>query len=673
MQVPRYIVFLITLIYPFFIYSQGYICAIGGGGENYNDWSDAPYSWIVQKSNFGKVIVLSVNDETNWIPDYFVSKGASSAVNLKINTRDLANSQAVYDSIVAASAIFIKGGDQYNYINYWKGTLTEDAIRAVWQRGGVVAGTSAGAMVLSEFIISAKYGSLTPESAISNPFSQAGFIEPDFLGLVPGTIFDTHFIERARQGRLLAQVVRLFNEGHTSVRGVGIDDRTALCISPNGKGVVRGSGAVSVFRADTLTRSIVSGTQYELENLLVTQMVAGWEYDFVNNTVSTLPPSARPFSAGNDHSFASNVYLTGGNYQQFAHTTMLTEIAQSAGGRNIMIFAGSTYLSQANSIQTVLQSAGATTEVVSYGAASETDTALISRLSQAGAVVFTGNDVTTLKPITLPGSTIGALLKTKFDLPGFISVFIGETSRLAGEAFADDLFTDQYAAYRGKMTLKTGLGALNGFSFGPLTFDNSTYHETRMSALLWSAFRGEVPTGMYEHGTGTYRFDPESSNIYYKGFPLFRFDFSEATLADSSTYRASNSIGPRQAVAFDRYRISASNNYSRAFNTTTGKFVDIPVSVKETGQVPSGFGIKVFPNPFNPETTILIDSPTAGFTTVTLHSITGEKLLTLHSGDLHSGTSRIMLNGVSLPSGVYFISVHVDGHTPVIEKVVLLK
>ncbi len=671
---PRILIFFFLLPVLYFnTFSQGYICAVGGGGEDYSDWSDAPYSWIVQKGNFGKVIVLSVNDETNWIPDYFVSKGAASAVNLKINTRDLANSQVVYDSIVAASAIFIKGGDQYNYINYWKGTLTEDAIKAVWQRGGVVAGTSAGAMVLSEFIISAKYGSLTPESALSNPFSQAGFIEPDFLGLVPGTIFDTHFIERARHGRLVAQMVKLFNEGNTSVRGVGIDDRTAICISPDGKGVVMGSGAVSVYRADSLTRTVVNGTQYELENLLVTQMVAGWEYDFVNNTVSSVPSSARPFSAVNNVSLSSNVYLTGGNFQQGAHTAMLNEVAQKSAGKNIMIFAGSAYLTQANSIQSMLQSAGATTEVVNYNASSETDTALVSRLSQAGAVIFTGNDVTALKPLTLPGSTIGTLMKTKVTISGFISVFIGETARLAGEAFADDLFTDQYAAYRGKMTLKTGLGAIKGFSYGPLTFDNSTYHETRMSALLWSAFRGGLQRAMYEHGIGTYRFDPETSNIYYKGFPLFLFDFSEATLADSSKYRASSSTGPRQAVAFDRYRISASNNYSRAFNTTIGKFVDIPVSVKETHQVPSGFGLKIFPNPFNPETTILVDSPKAGFTIVNLHSITGEKLFTLHSGDLPSGTSRITLNGTSLPSGVYFVSVHVDGHAPVIEKVVLLK
>lgn len=673
MSISRFIAFLLFIALHFPIQAQGYICAIGGGGENYSDWSDAPYAWVVEKSGYGKVIVLSVNDETTWIPNYFVSKGASWSSNLRINTRELANSQAVYDSIVSASAIFIKGGDQYNYINYWKGTLTGDAIRAVWQRGGVVAGTSAGAMVLSEFIISAKYGSLTPESALSNPFVQAAHIETDFLGLVPGTIFDTHFIERARHGRLVAQMVKLFSEGNTSVRGVGIDDRTAICVSPNGKGIVMGSGAVSVYRADTATAFAVNSTQYEINNLLVTQMVSGWEYDFVNNTISTIPASARPFSPGSNTSFASNVYLTGGNYQQFAHTAMLTGVAQKVSGGKIIIIAGSAYLSQANSIQTVLQGTGSNTEIISYSASSETDTALISRISQAAAVIFTGNDVTALKPLTLPGSVIGNLLKTKFSTPSFISVFIGETSRLAAEAFADDLFTDQYTAYRGKMTHKPGLGAINGFSYGPLTFDNSTYHETRMSAVLWSAFRGGLRSGMYEHGIGTYRFDPETTNIYYKGFPFFRFDFSEATIADSSVYRASNSVGPRQAVAFDRYRISASNNYNRAYNTQTRKFTDIPVSVKEPALTPAGFGLKIFPNPFNPECTVLIDSPAGGYAEVYLHSITGEQMRILHSGELSAGTTGLTLNGSTLPSGIYFISVLRTGYPTVTEKLVLLK
>ncbi|KAA0242333.1 MAG: T9SS C-terminal target domain-containing protein [Chlorobiota bacterium] len=402
-------------------------------------------------------------------------------------------------------------------------------------------------------------------------------------------------------------------------------------------------------------------------------MVSGWEYDFVNNTISTVPASARAFSPGSGSSFGSNVYLTGGNYQQVAHTAMLTEVAQKAVGGTIVIMAGSAYLSQANSIQTVFQNAGASAEVVSYSASSETDTALISRISQAAAVVFTGNDVTALKPLTLPGSVTGNLLKTKFGTTSFISVFIGETSRLAAEVFADDLFTDQYAAYRGKMTHKTGLGAIRGFSYGPLTFDNSTYHETRMSAVLWSAFKGGLSSGMYEHGIGTYRFDAETRNIYYKGFPFFWFDFSEATMADSSVYRASSSVGPRQAVAFDRYRISASNNYTRTYNTQTRKFADTPVSVREPSQFPTGFGLRIYPNPFNPECRVLIDSPSDGFTEISLHSITGEKVSTLHSGELPEGTSVLTLNGSSLPSGIYFISVQRAGYPTVNEKVVLLK
>ena len=99
------------------VFAQGYVCAIGGGSEDYGDWSDAPYSWVVQKSDSGKMVVLSVNDETNWIPDYFMSFGADTAYNLRISSRAIADLQSTYDEIISAKAVFIKGasGKVYQY------------------------------------------------------------------------------------------------------------------------------------------------------------------------------------------------------------------------------------------------------------------------------------------------------------------------------------------------------------------------------------------------------------------------------------------------------------------------------------------------------------------------------------------------------------------------------
>ncbi|MFN3874082.1 MAG: Type 1 glutamine amidotransferase-like domain-containing protein, partial [Ignavibacterium sp.] len=125
------------------LFAQGFVCAIGGGSENYNDWSDAPYSWIVQKADSGKIIIIDVADATSWLPNYFMSLGADTAYNKTIATITAANLQSTYDELITAKAIFIRGGDQWDYIRLWKGTKVDSAINFVFQNGGVIAGTSA--------------------------------------------------------------------------------------------------------------------------------------------------------------------------------------------------------------------------------------------------------------------------------------------------------------------------------------------------------------------------------------------------------------------------------------------------------------------------------------------------------------------------------------------------
>jgi len=234
--------------------AQGYVCAIGGGSENYNDWSDEPYRWIVQKADSGKIIIIDVADASNWLPNYFMSLGADTAYNKTISSTSVANLQSTYDELITAKGIFIRGGDQWNYIRTWKGTKVDSAIQYVFNNGGVIAGTSAGAAVLGEIDFSAQSGSAYPDEALLNPFYSRMKFENNFLKLVNNVLFDTHFIERGRHGRLIAMLYNLFFTQGRNVVGVGIDDRTAICISPDGIGEVMGSGAVTILYKDDLTK-----------------------------------------------------------------------------------------------------------------------------------------------------------------------------------------------------------------------------------------------------------------------------------------------------------------------------------------------------------------------------------------------------------------------------------
>ncbi len=59
--------------------------------------------------------------------------------------------------------------------------------------GGVIGGTSAGLHILSEVLFTAQNGTVYPEEALEDPFNQYMTLEDDFLNLMPGLIFDSHF------------------------------------------------------------------------------------------------------------------------------------------------------------------------------------------------------------------------------------------------------------------------------------------------------------------------------------------------------------------------------------------------------------------------------------------------------------------------------------------------
>jgi len=71
--------------------AQGPVLLVGGGSEDYNDWSDAPYRWLVEHAANRRVLILHYSDPSSFLPDYFASLGALEATNLVISSRVAAN------------------------------------------------------------------------------------------------------------------------------------------------------------------------------------------------------------------------------------------------------------------------------------------------------------------------------------------------------------------------------------------------------------------------------------------------------------------------------------------------------------------------------------------------------------------------------------------------------
>ena len=128
------------------------------------------------------------------------------------------------------------GGDQLRLSHRLLGTPLAAAIHRAHARGAVVAGTSAGAAVMSHFMV-ARGG------AGVNPRQGAGQLTFG-LGLLPGIIVDQHFSQRCRYGRLISVVA-----GSPSLLGMGVDEDTAAEIRDGRHLTVVGSGAVFIVNA----------------------------------------------------------------------------------------------------------------------------------------------------------------------------------------------------------------------------------------------------------------------------------------------------------------------------------------------------------------------------------------------------------------------------------------
>ena len=166
---------------------------------------------------------------------------------------DVSRAQAQSDSIVkligTATGIWFGGGDQVKLADSLIGTAALRAMLARYQAGAVVGGTSAGAAVLSDSMITGNQKRPEADSVgyygdeFPNIARGAIQIRPGF-GFIRNAIVDMHFIRRERANRLLAAVLE-----RPSLLGVGIDEGTAVRVDPNGTWTVLGRSAAIVLDA----------------------------------------------------------------------------------------------------------------------------------------------------------------------------------------------------------------------------------------------------------------------------------------------------------------------------------------------------------------------------------------------------------------------------------------
>lgn len=163
----------------------------------------------------------------------FLGMGVEQAELVYISDRYGANMEESVRELEQATGIFLTGGNQVRLSVMMGGTRFQDAVKKRHEEGAVVAGTSAGASILSAHMVAGGARGAVPKQRMAQMV--AGF------GLINNVIIDQHFRQRDRIGRLLALVAT--NPG---LLGIGVDEDTAAIFHSDSTVEVIGRHSVTI-------------------------------------------------------------------------------------------------------------------------------------------------------------------------------------------------------------------------------------------------------------------------------------------------------------------------------------------------------------------------------------------------------------------------------------------
>lgn len=204
---------------------------------------------VARRVRGGRLVIATVasHQPEGYFESYqqgFDGLGVGELVELYVEERTEAMQEDKLALFEGATGVFFSGGDQLRITSQIGDTPLEARIRQVYEAGGVVAGTSAGASVMCETML--VKGSSKESYRIGDLQMAPG------LGLMRGVIIDQHFAERGRMGRLLGAVAQ-----NPRVLGIGIDEDTAIVVEDSRLSVI-GSGAVYVADGAGITHSNIA-------------------------------------------------------------------------------------------------------------------------------------------------------------------------------------------------------------------------------------------------------------------------------------------------------------------------------------------------------------------------------------------------------------------------------
>jgi cyanophycinase len=184
--------------------------------------------------------------------------GAGTAFPLP-TTPATAHEPSALAALDGATGVFLSGGDQRRLTAALLDSPLLESLHEIYRRGGVIAGTSAGAAVMGPVMITGDEKIPPPEGEESfSTLLADNVVTTSGLGFLPGTVVDQHFVARKRLNRLIAVVLE-----KPELLGIGIDESTAILVGPDRTFEVVGESQVVVVDARE-ARNVSAGPEGHL-------------------------------------------------------------------------------------------------------------------------------------------------------------------------------------------------------------------------------------------------------------------------------------------------------------------------------------------------------------------------------------------------------------------------
>ena len=622
--------------------AQGSLLLVGGGTE-----APGGYAWFVAHAPNNHVVVLDYADNPGTSITGRLEDEGATVTYLPVPSQAAANDPANRDAVLAADGVFLPGGDQWRYVSRWKGTLIADALQAVFDRGGVLGGTSAGAMVLSEVVFDAQNGSFSSREALLDPTTSYISLTDDFLSVLPDALVDTHFDERGRLGRLLAMLANYHASSGQWVAGVGLAYGTALAVTPDGVGEVLGGGTVALlYPTDQTAATVDAGQPLSLSDVRLVQLSEGYRAEVATGTVVDAPDTAEPFTPLPFAAAPFHVALDGSSDPDawLADGGSVDALRDRAGPAALVCVVSLPDAADAEAVAAALAEAGQPVLEVGLDAESQDDGDLAAAVAGCGAQVWVGNDLDEVADYAAPATAVGAALRARL-AAGTHALFLGADARAVGTASVLNTENRCDASYQGALELEPALRLVDGLTVMSLAFDpgSSCHWENQITGMMWGVAQSRSAYGVLLAEGSTLALEGRTA-VMDGAVPALVLDARVVETVDYPVRRNN----PTLVNAFLHVVADGETFAFSAFPTASEPVTEAQRSL-----------FFAYPNPTSGPVSLRFDAGAGGAATVDVYDLLGREVLRRDLGTLPAGPSRATLDLDGLSAGVYLARVRV--------------